>query len=181
MAGAERGWVEAARDDGVVSALERIYDEVARAVEERGPACWASGRCCHFERAGHRLYVTGLEAAITLRRVREARADDGAGGRVVALPVLGGDGAAPPIDEAAVEAARRAGGCPFQTGNLCGAHAQRPLGCRVYFCDRSAQEWQRELYEWAQAAIRAAHERFGVAYVYGEWRDVLVAALRGGG
>lgn len=32
------------------------------------------------------------------------------------------------------------GTCPFQKDNLCTAREQRPLGCRVYFCDPSFKE-----------------------------------------
>lgn len=179
----EREWADAARDSAVVRALEAVYADVAQAVAERGPACWASGRCCNFERAGHRLYVTGIEAALALRRDRERAAGDAvqAPGTDVSLPVLRAAASDGPVDQGAIDAARSRGGCPFQVGNLCGAHAFRPLGCRVYFCDRSSQDWQRELYEHAQSAIRDLHERFRIAYVYGEWREVLTAALRADG
>ena len=54
-----------ARPD-IAHALERIYASVAQEITARAPACWASGRCCNFAKAGHRLYVTGLEAAYAL-------------------------------------------------------------------------------------------------------------------
>src|SRR5262245_21877628 len=31
-------------------------------------------------------------------------------------------------------------GCPFQTDGLCTARDERPLGCRVYFCDPKFQQ-----------------------------------------
>ncbi len=143
-------WLAAARDPGIAGELESIYSEVARAITERGPACWASGRCCNFEKTGHRLYVTGLEAAFTVSRLNEIR-----------------------LDAAAIEEARTRGGCPFQVTNLCGVHAIKPLGCRVYFCDRSAQTWQQELSERALMQIKALHERRSIEYRYGEWRGML--------
>lgn len=141
-------WRAAALEPGIAAELEAVYAYVAAAVEARGPACWASGRCCHFEKAGHRLYVTGLEAAYALARTDAVTAG-------------------------ALAEARARGGCPLQAANLCGAHAVRPLGCRVYFCDRSAHEWQRTLSEKAIAQVRAVHDRHGVPYRYGEWRDML--------
>jgi Fe-S-cluster containining protein len=155
-----RAWLAAAADEKIAAELEAVYAYIAAAVESRGPACWASGRCCNFERAGHRLYVTGLEAAYTARRAGRG------------------------VSAAEIEAARAAGGCPFQEGNLCGVHAARPLGCRVYFCDRSAEEWQRELTERALAMVRGIHDRHGIEYRYAEWRgllEVIAAAKAAGG
>lgn len=147
--GLARSWLAAARDDAVAEELEAVYAMIDDAVAARGPACWASGRCCSFERAGHRLYTTGLEAAYTVSRL----------GRALAA------------EEIARAAA--AGGCPFQAGNLCGVREIRPLGCRVYFCDRSAQQWQRELSERMLEQVRRMHERRAIAYRYGEWRAML--------
>ncbi len=150
-------WLRRAREPVVVAELEEIYAEVAREISERGPACWASGRCCNFAKAGHRLYTTGLEAAYTVAR-------------------LGGLGApARGLLAADVERARAAGGCPFQEGNLCGVHGVRPLGCRVYFCDRTAQVWQHDLTERGMERIRALHDRHGIVYAYAEWRALLEA------
>jgi hypothetical protein len=56
-------------------------------------------------------------------------------------------------------------------------HAIRPLGCRIYFCDRSAQDWQHELSERLIADIRGLHDRHGVEYRYAEWRGLLAAFL----
>jgi Fe-S-cluster containining protein len=148
-----RAWLDAAADERVTADLEAVYEYIAAAVESRGPACWASGRCCNFEKAGHRLYVTGLEAAYTLRRSGITLSQD------------------------QIDAARAAGGCPFQQANLCGVHASRPLGCRVYFCDRSAEQWQQDLSERALAMVRAIHERYSIEYRYGEWRAMLEGLL----
>jgi Fe-S-cluster containining protein len=142
-------WLSAARDAGVAAELEAIYQMIADQIEARGPACWASGRCCNFEKTGHRLYVTGLEAAYTVVRL----------GRELGV--------------AEVEAARGRGDCPFLVKNLCGVHQIKPIGCRVYFCDRSAQEWQRELSERTLEQVRRLHERRGIEYRYGEWRGML--------
>jgi Fe-S-cluster containining protein len=142
-------WLSAARDPAIAGELEAVYQLVADQIEARAPACWASGRCCNFEQAGHRLYVTGLEAAYTIVRLER--------------PLAGAD----------VAAARERGDCPFLSKNLCGVHTIKPLGCRVYFCDRTAQDWQKELSERALELIRSLHERRRIPYRYGEWRAML--------
>lgn len=143
-------WLAAASRPDVRRALEGVYADAAREIAERGPACWASGRCCNFEKTGHLLYVTGLEAAYTVAGARGREPS-----RATSLPVLSG------------------GLCPFQEQNLCGVHEIKPLGCRVYFCDRSAQQWQNDLSERLLAEVRAIHDRHGVEYRYGEWRAML--------
>ena len=146
-------WLAAVDTPAVATELERVYAMAAEQIARRGPACWASGRCCNFRETGHLLYVTGLEAAYCVRRLASA-----------------GRGR---LSSGAVEAARAAGGCPFQVGNLCGVHAIKPLGCRVYFCDRSAQGWQHDLTERGLGMLRELHERHGIPYRYGEWRGML--------
>lgn len=147
-------WHRAAADPAVDSALRAIHEVVAEEVRDQRPICLASGRCCHFEAHGHRLFVTGLEAAWCVRSLR----------------ARGGPSATPPD----VAAARERGDCPFLLeGRLCGAHLERPLGCRIYFCDRMAQSWQQALYERTHRMLIDLHERFALPYRYGEWRDML--------
>jgi len=145
-----RLWLERAADASVTDALDEVYADTALRIAERAPACWASGRCCNFETSGHLLYVTGLEAAVTTTRA--------AGEREASLLPL---------------APASPGACPFQEGNLCGVHSVRPLGCRVYFCDRSAQAWQHELSERMQERIRRLHDEAAIPYRYAEWRWLL--------
>jgi Fe-S-cluster containining protein len=193
-------WMNASSDDGIVAELEAVYADAAAAIAERGPACWASGRCCNFEKTGHKLYATGLETAYCLGRLMTAklwkegaaqvrraglhRVERGANGHG-----RGGDQGAKGLHSLAVlppgpmptgrgliadvEAAAARGGCPFQVRNLCGVHEIKPLGCRLYFCDRSAQEWQQELSERLLRDIRAIHDRHKIAYRYGEWLEML--------
>jgi Fe-S-cluster containining protein len=148
-------WLDAIRTPAVRAGLESIYTHAAREIEARGPACWASGRCCNFAKTGHRLYVTGLEAAYCLDNLHT-------------IP-------APPATPSTIslQQARAAGGCSFQLANLCSVHTIKPLGCRVYFCDRSAQQWQNELTERLLAELRALHGTHHIEYLYAEWRGVL--------
>lgn len=158
-------WLESAFCKDVAHDLENVYAAAAIEIARRGPACWASGRCCNFDKAGHRLYVTGLEAAYAISKLPEI-----AGTRKENFPE-------PKLRLLVLEDARARGGCPFQLANLCGIHAIKPLGCRVYFCDQSAQQWQQDLSEQLIAEIRALHDRYQIEYRYGEWRQLLQAFI----
>ena len=147
-----RGWVRAASEPTVAAELLEVFAHVTEEVTRRGPVCWASGRCCNFRQTGHLLYVTGLEAAFTLVR-------------------CGSPG------QARLAAATASGGCPFQVMNLCGVHGDKPLGCRLFFCDRTAQEWQNEVYERLLGELRTLHNRYGLEYRYGEWRSMMGSVM----
>lgn len=142
-------WLEAIDRPSLVASLEAVYAFIADQIEARGPACWASGRCCNFRRADHRLYTTGLEAAYCIARLER------------------------PIEPGELDRAIERGGCVFQLANICGVHAIKPSGCRVYFCDRSAQTWQNELSERAVEEIRRIHDRERIEYRYAEWGALL--------
>ena len=142
-------WSEAAWNPAIDAELRAIYGVVATETETLRPVCNASGRCCRFEEYGHRLDVTGIEAAWCLR----------------------GSGMVP--DAAAVRAAAMRGDCPFLDNGRCGVHAVRPLGCRIYFCDPRAAGWQEDLSERTLGRLRALHDAHDVPYRYGEWRTML--------
>lgn len=139
-------------DPRVTTVLHDIFRESTEVVRRERPLCLASGRCCRFEAHGHRLYVTGLEAAWFVRELR-LRED-----RVITIPE---------IDEA-----RTRGDCPLLVDGLCTVHAIRPFGCRGYFCDPRAR-WQETTYERWHARVRGLHEELEVPYAYGEWREML--------
>jgi Fe-S-cluster containining protein len=131
-------------------------------IAARRPVCRSSGRCCHFETWGHRLYVTTAE----MIHFASVQGPDAGGGtesienqKSVSLPQFFSQ----PNPE----------GCPYQQGTLCTAREARPLGCRVYFCDENAQSWQNEVYEKYHAQLTALHERHGLPYRYIEWRTAL--------
>ena len=134
---------------------------IAEVVRERRPLCLASGACCRFEEYGHRMYLSGLEAAFVVARIDAARAAR----------------AANSLRLFEVSDARDRGDCPYLRGGLCGEHEERPLGCRIFFCDKGADgrasDWQSELYEDTHRATIALHGRLGVPYRYLEWREAL--------
>lgn len=144
-------WLEASRRAEIEHAIAEVHQEISEQIAQREPVCTASGRCCNFERFGHRLYTTGLETALTLDT----------------LPV---ERTLKPGD---VEQALQAGTCPFVVNRLCGIHPARPAGCRVYFCDPSASQWVNDLAERASDRIKAIHDTFEIEYRYMEWRALL--------
>lgn len=148
-----RAWLSAALDPQISGELELVYEHIARAVDTRKPVCNTSGRCCNFDAWGHRLYVTGLEAAYLVTRLPELRDQ--------------------PLTPAHITAARTAGGCPFQHALLCSVHPIRPLGCRTYYCDETSQQWQHDLTESQLREVRGIHDRHDLDYQYGEWRGML--------
>lgn len=148
----------------VLAAVGRVYAGLQERIDARKPVCVASGKCCHFERYGHRLYVSTMELAAFWAGVEVLAAAD--------------PEASPRTSASSVES-RGAGwdgtGCPFQMGKLCGVHGIRPFGCRVFFCDPTAGEWQKAQYEEFHGQMRRLHEELGVAYFYVEWRAGLQA------
>lgn len=144
--------VDASRRGDVARAVDALYRDLQEQIDQRKPVCIVSGRCCKFEEFGHRLYVTTLELAAFAAQL--------------------------PAHPSTAGQARRGTeevGCPFQIGKLCGVHAIRPFGCRVFFCDSTAQEWQQEQYAIFHARLKALHERLAVPYFYVEWRAGLKA------
>jgi Fe-S-cluster containining protein len=135
----------------VLAALAELYAVVQTAIDARRPVCAMSGRCCRFEEFGHRLFVTTIELAGFVHDLELSRS----GGVAVSI-----------ADDTIHD-------CPFQSGHLCGVHAIRPFGCRMFFCDASAGDWQAEQYEVFHQRLKRLHEEMGVAYFYLEWREAL--------
>jgi Fe-S-cluster containining protein len=148
-------WLDLARRDDIDAALRAVHVSITDESATSRPVCTASGRCCDFQRTGHALFVTGLEVAWTLDRIPAERA----------------------ISEGDVTAAIDAGDCPFLVADgsirRCGVHPARPMGCRVYFCDPTRERFVQDLAERGARLVRELHDRFGVPYVYAEWRSLL--------
>lgn len=168
-----RAWLAMARDPRIAAAIDAMQAELMARIDARKPRCDASGRCCNFTKHGHLLFVTGLEAAMTLTRIAEVRDAEAREGQ--ALQAKATDRV---VTLAQVGAARDRGDCPFLEGHLCGVHWARPMGCRVYFCDETAQEWQHEQSEWMMEEVRRLHERERIEYRYAEWRWLLEVLAR---
>ncbi len=163
----------AAGRSAVAAAVGEILARADADIAARKPVCNSSGRCCHFEEYGHRLYVTAAELAFFAEAIGAppAQGHSKEPGRPPAkslpLPLFQPNGSV-------------AAGCPFQVEGLCTARTARPLGCRIYFCDANAQSWQGEVYERYHGELRALHERLGLPYAYTEWRNALAQLLEQG-
>src|SRR4051794_16920881 len=118
-------------------AVLQLYADADRDVAAAGPVCVASGRCCRFAEYGHTLFVSNLEADVLLA-------------------------SAPAYDPDAVTASF----CPFQKGNLCTAREPRPLGCRVYYCDRNYQDKCSEISERYVGRLKELADAHGVEWLY---------------
>jgi Fe-S-cluster containining protein len=132
-------------------AVARLYGQIQEATDQRRPRCVMSGRCCRFEEYGHRLFVTTMELACFHHELQAMRAGDSSHRR------SSWDGS----------------GCPFQRSKLCSVHAIRPMGCRLFFCDATAEQWQQALYEQCHGELRRLHDELQVPYRYMEWRTAL--------
>ena len=140
----------------VRDAVERIYTDLAADVAKRRPVCVVSGRCCRFEEYGHRLFVTTAELAAFVHGLETTPRSP-----AIDASIRTWDGT----------------GCPFQVSKLCGVHALRPFGCRIFFCDATATQWQNDAYEEFHARLKRLHEDLGVDYFYVEWRQALRAVV----
>ncbi len=94
-----------------------------------GWSCPASTRCCRFGVTGREPYVTSMELVVVRRAVaRAGRNLDDKTPRPAkrALPL--------------VEVARDERRCPLLTAEgRCSIYADRPFGCRTYFCDDASE------------------------------------------
>lgn len=173
-------WFDAARREGIDRAIRDLYEAIAVAVAERRPVCNASGRCCKFEQYGHRLYVTGLEIAWFLDRVRGSGSGSGDRARGVAEEA-GRFQQGYRLQQLAPDAhlqtpARTSPNCPYQIDGLCSTHAIRPLGCRVFFCEEGTEAWQQETTELFLDRLKQLHVTHDLPYAYMEWRAGLEEA-----
>ncbi|CAN5667607.1 hypothetical protein BH09PLA1_BH09PLA1_17590 [soil metagenome] len=66
-------------------------------------------------------------------------------------------------------------GCAYQVEGRCSVHTIRPFGCRMFYCDPTAGQWQQDQYEYFHAQLRRMHETHDVPYFYVEWRQALAA------
>ncbi|MBY0458379.1 MAG: hypothetical protein K2V38_13650 [Gemmataceae bacterium] len=117
-------------------ALRAVYAEVDAAVAEANPRCDASGRCCRFTEFGHTLFISAFEAEILLAH-------------------------APAYPQPVA-----ADGCPFQVGGLCTQRDNRPLGCRIFFCDPAFEARMGAITESALARLKRLADAHGTGWNY---------------
>jgi Fe-S-cluster containining protein len=134
--------------DEVREQLQMIYADVDSAVAAAGPRCDGSGRCCRFTEYGHTLFLSMFEAEILLAT-------------------------APPYSWPVGRS-----NCPFQIGTACTARAERPLGCRIYFCDPSYTETSYAITEASIARLKALADANGIPWKYAPLHTFLNESAR---
>jgi Fe-S-cluster containining protein len=133
--------------DAFATAMRDFYADVDASIAAHQPVCINRGDCCKFAAFGHRLYVTDVELAYF----------------VAGEP-------ARPVDPAA-------GACPYQEAGRCTAREHRPLGCRIFFCNENARDWQGPEYERHLDRLKDIGRRFDISYRYREWLSALTQGM----
>lgn len=119
--------------------LDQLFEELDAELELIAARCEASGNCCDFPTAGHRLYTSRIEAE-----------------RFVAgVDLSGWD--------------PESGLCPAWKDRRCTAREHRPTGCRVYYCDAEKEEVLQDVMERAITRLKWLHDKFQVPWDYGDW------------
>jgi Fe-S-cluster containining protein len=116
--------------------LPALYLELAQEIAAAAPVCEVSGRCCRFRDYGHTLFLSRPEAELLLQK--------------------------PFPPDAVIDA----GSCPYQVGTLCTARENRPLGCRVYYCDPQYAGVGEELSERYIKRLKDLHDSSGAVWEY---------------
>lgn len=167
--------IAAAQRPEVVDAMRKFYQQADQSIAEKNATCWNKGDCCRFGQYGHRLYVTALEVAYYVAMGHEHDAPFSprhAGGDTEIILKLSKPSSALPILQNEFVTADA---CPHAHDNRCHARERRPLGCRIFYCDPSAQDWQGPMTEERLAQLRSLHETLEVPYFYADWMTVLKA------
>lgn len=162
--------LQTARRPEVLAIMQDFYRELDERIAALPATCWNSGACCHFGKYGHRLFVTALEAAYYIGSALRAEthcasrsSPEGDARRTrTSLPIL----STPAVEEDA---------CPHAYTGQCHARDRRPMGCRIFYCDPAAQQWQGPLTEEMLTRLRRLHDELGVEYFYADWMAVLQA------
>lgn len=137
---------------GLRRELQQLYDDLQDEIQQLGPVCELSGRCCRFAEHGHTLFVSAPEFEILL-------AD-----------------APPPIRP--IDAGET---CPWQDfQGRCTAHASRPLGCQVYYCDNSYLQPGQELCERFIRRLKVLFDQYSLPWDYAPLHMHLRRALESG-
>lgn len=134
----------------VVAELQALYAWADAKIAAYSPRCEASGNCCRFKEYGHRLYLCQVEAGYLLEN-------------------------APPYPLPADEA-----GCPFQVDGLCTRRENRPLGCRVYFCDPSFSGAMETIMEEGVRRLKEITEKHHLGWDYASLHAFLNNPARAG-
>ncbi len=109
-------------DEALVGELRALYARIDAHYADW--TCPSSTECCRFGVTGRQPYVTSIEIAMVERAI--ARRGGMPSAKKHALPLTNDP--------------RRERICPLlNRDNRCSIYADRPFGCRTFFCDRATQ------------------------------------------
>jgi uncharacterized protein len=112
-----------AREAEALQSLERLYADVDALYA--GTSCPSSTECCRFAITGREPYVTAVELALVRRAIGRRT-----GKHERAEPLSSSDPRLPVLADERT--------CPLLARDgRCSIYAERPFGCRTFFCDRA--------------------------------------------
>ena len=123
--------------------LVQLYSDLEYDIQKAGPICELSGRCCRFDEYGHTLFLSNIESELFFSR---------------------------PPKQSITEDDNR---CPYQEGALCTARENRPLGCRIFFCDPSYQQKASELSEEYLGRLKSLATRYDEPWQYAPLKQMV--------
>lgn len=132
-------------DPALERGIRELWDELGREIAATGVACQQSGNCCNFDEWEHVAFATTAELRL-----------------LMSVPMPGQRPASRKL-------------CPYWVDRKCTAHGVRPLGCRVFFCDRAyGSDHAQRIYEKFHGRMQELCARHGEPYAY----VPMVAAMR---
>lgn len=129
--------------------LRKIYKDLDEELSTLSPPCRACGECCHFDEYGHKLYVSDIEVEHILKNV--------------GLP----------------RTAVNKGVCPYLADNKCTIREHRPLGCRIFYCQKGWEVTSSDLYEKYLRRIKDLYTANGLEWNYAPMPSLLDKNLQG--
>ena len=125
--------------------LEKLYNELAAEISALGLLCAGCGKCCHFETAGHILYASQLEQLYFAQAAK--RKTNG---------------------ENTTRLLKQGLRCPCQQNKRCLARDERVLGCRLHFCQLTAEKEEKlaEISENYHNRLKSIHEKYRLDWQY---------------
>jgi Fe-S-cluster containining protein len=123
--------------------------------------CAACGKCCDFEKFGHKLFVTTPEIMYFIEKVSglDVIASEAKQSQTLESERL------PRRPDKWGLLAMTTGQCPYQVKEKCSVYPYRFAGCRIFCCKGNA-DFQSELTEEVIKKFKALCEKFQVTYRY---------------
>jgi Fe-S-cluster containining protein len=127
------------RDKGIIRRVKAIYkwlDEQIAAHQDAAGKCEACGKCCDFDKFGHRLFVTTPEVIYFTDKIESKNLKQMINSR-----------------------------CSYQAGDKCTVYKYRFAGCRIFCCKGDAR-FQSDLTEAVIKKFKTLCDEFKIFYRY---------------